>query len=371
MSLYELPRKIYFQRDIIDDLSDILAKEGISNILLITDGNIFKRWKGRIEKALGKVKWELFSDVFPEPQVSYVESVAKKFSGKGYDGIVAIGGGSVMDFAKSIAVKISDSSLDLSAINPFVPLNLSVKLIAVPTTSGTGSDVSFGVVLTDSEGKLALGNYDLVPFIDILDPSITPEDRGIILPTGVDAFVHSFESLASNTSTPFTDALAEKAIELIHENLSGALENEEKAKDAMHIAATMAGMAFSNSGTALAHALGHSFGSVFHITHGTSVGLFLLPSMKFNSQDEVTRRKYLSVARRLGFSSIDSLFDDIERLFTLVGQPVRVREIQIEREKYMGEIDHLAQLALRDSELAFNPVVVGEGDLKALFMENY
>jgi alcohol dehydrogenase class IV len=371
MSLYELPRKIYFQRDIFDDLSQILFGEGMNSVLVVTDNNIYAKWKERIEKAMDGLKWDIFSDVFPEPEIGYVESVASKFSGKGYDGIVAIGGGSVIDFAKSVAVKISDPDIDLNSINPFTPLKLKVKLVSVPTTSGTGSDVSFGIVLTDSEGKLALGNYDLVPYMDILDPSMTPNERGIIVPTGIDAFVHSFESIASNTSTPFTDALAEKAIELILKNLELAIKNEERAKDNMHLAATMAGMAFSNSGTALAHALGHSFGSVFHVTHGTSVGLFLIPSIRFNSREEETRKKYEAVARKISIDSLDSLIQEIERFFKRVGQPTKVRELNINREEYIKECDHLAKLALRDSELAFNPVVAGEDDLRTLFQENY
>ncbi|MEM0127115.1 MAG: iron-containing alcohol dehydrogenase family protein [Thermoplasmatales archaeon] len=371
MSLYQLPRKIYFQRDMVDSLSDILSREGLKKILVITDKNIFGRWGDRIRRSLGGIAWDSFSDVYPEPEIGYIESVADRFSSKNYDGIVAIGGGSVIDFAKSIAIKISDPQADLATINPFTQINLKVKIIAVPTTSGTGSDVSFGVVLTDKDGKLALGNYDLVPYADILDPSLTPEDEAIIVPTGIDAFVHSFESIASTTSTPFTDALAEKAIEMIRDNLQKAMKNEEEAKDAMHLAATMAGMAFSNSGTALAHALGHAFGATFHITHGTSVGLFLMPSMRLNHKDPLTANKYEKIAKRLGLTSFDNLLDDIKEFFKSVGQPVAVSDLNIDRDVYFRKIGFMIPLALRDSELAFNPVVVGEEDLRLIFQENY
>ncbi|MEM0141061.1 MAG: iron-containing alcohol dehydrogenase family protein [Thermoplasmatales archaeon] len=371
MSLYQFPRKIYFQRDIFDSISEILSNEGLKNILLITDRNIFRKWESRIRKSIGDIKWDVFSDVLPEPKIQYIEKTAERFSGNDYDGIIAMGGGSVIDFAKSIAIKLSDPSSDLAVINPFTPLNLKVKLIAVPTTSGTGSDVSFGVVLSDSSGKLALGNYDLVPYIDILDPSLTPEDKAIILPTGIDAFVHSFESIASNTSTSLTDALAEKAIEIIRGNLKRAMDSDEDAKDAMHLAATMAGMAFSNSGTALAHALGHSFGATFHVTHGTSVGLFLMPSMRFNNKDEATANKYKKLAGRLGFDSFDLLLEDISMFFKGVGQPTKVRDLNIDKETYSGKINQMVYLALRDSELAFNPVIAGEDDIKLIFEGNY
>ncbi|MEM0136093.1 MAG: iron-containing alcohol dehydrogenase, partial [Thermoplasmatales archaeon] len=225
--------------------------------------------------------------------------------------------------------------------------------------------------LSDPSGKLAMGNYELVPELDILDSSLTPTDRKIIVPTGIDAFVHSFEAIASNTATVLTDALAEKAIETIFLNLKGAIENDEHAKDMMHISATMAGMAFSNSGTASAHALGHSFGATFHVTHGTSVGLFLISSIKFNSQNTEAKDKYIRISKILGGSDLDSLITIIENFFRSVGQPYRVRDIGIDEQTYKSKIDQLTSLALRDSELAFNPVLAGEEDIKKIFVETY
>lgn len=371
MGLFQLPRKIYFQRDIFDSLGEILAKEGIRKILVVTDKNIQNLVGKRLEKAIGDIDREIFTDVLPEPTIQHIEKASSKIIGGEYDAIVAIGGGSVIDFAKAIAIKVSDSDADLRSINPFESLVLKTKLVAVPTTSGTGSDVSFGVVLTDEEGKLAMGNYNLVPEIDILDSSLTPLNKKVIVATGIDAFVHSFEALASNTSTIFTDALAERAIETIFHNLKKATENEETAKDLMHISATMAGIAFSNSGTASAHALGHSFGAAFHVTHGTSVGLFLIPTILFNSQDPVTRAKYLRVCKILNLSDIESLTKEIEKFFTDVGQPSHVRDLGIEEDKYNSKMQELVSLAMRDSELAFNPVIAGEEDLKKIFLENY
>lgn len=294
-----------------------------------------------------------------------------KLKGREYDAVIAIGGGSVIDFSKAMALIVSNPQADIGSISPFESLDLKTKLVAIPTTSGTGSDVSFGVVLSDDNGKLAMGNYELVPEIDILDPSLTPIDRNIIVPTGIDALVHSFEAIASNTSNVMTDALAERAIETIRFNLDGAIRNEEQAKDLMHIAATMAGLAFSNSGTASAHALGHSFGATFHVTHGTSVGLFLIPSIVFNSQDPETRRKYLRICKLFGVDDIDSLIGKIEEFFRKVGQPYRVRELGIEEQVYISKLEQLVALSMRDSELAFNPVLAGEEDLKKIFVNNY
>ncbi len=371
MSFYQFPRKIYFQRDIIDDLHTILEKNRISRVLIVTDKVVFGRFREKLLKGLSGIDYELFDNVEPEPSIDSIEDVFQNLGNRKFEAILAFGGGSVMDFAKSLAIKISYPEKKLDEVNPFEPLELKTILIAVPTTSGTGSDVSFGIVLTQGNRKLALGNFDLVPFIDILDPSLAPSNREIIVPTGIDALVHSFESIASNNSSPLTDALAEKSIELIFENLEGSISGKDESRDKMHLAATMAGLAFSNSGTALAHALGHSFGATFMITHGTSVGLFLVPAMKFNATDENTLKKYEKVGKMLGAKSFNDLIDEIYSLFDRVGQPKKVSQLNISRKIYESRLDQMISKAMSDSEIAFNPVIPGEEDIMRIFLENY
>ena len=160
-------------------------------------------------------------------------------------------------------------------------------------------------------------------------------------------------------------------IVIAHCEFPVSIRKDENAKDIMHISATMAGIAFSNSGTAAAHALGHSFGATFHVTHGTSVGLFLIPTIKYNSQDQQTREKYLRVSRILGAHDIESLIKVIKDFFTSVGQPIRVKDLGIDKGEYESKLENMVVLSLRDSELAFNPVLMGEEDLKKLILENY
>lgn len=370
MSIFQLPRKIFFQRDILEEISPILKDENISSILIITDSTV----RGLVEKKLSSIiknfKVTLFDGVKPEPDVDYVQEVSRSFSSK-FDAVMAIGGGSVIDFAKSILVKMSYPEKDLRDVNPFEKLEFKIKLIAVPTTSGTGSDASFAIVLTDGGRKIGLANYNLVPEIVILDSSITPDAKGILAATGVDALVHAFEAISSNTSTIFTDALAEMAIETIVNNIEASIEGKEVSRDMMHLSATMAGMAFSNSGTALAHALGHSFGSTFHITHGISVGLFLTHTIEFNSQDEVTRKKYMRICTRLGYSDIPALVEGILGLYRRIGQPIMIRELGIKEEDYTSRLDEMVTKAMMDSEIAFNPVIAGEEDLRKIFIDAY
>jgi len=371
MPVFTFPRKIYFQRDIIDDLPGIIAEENIKRALIVTDKIIYSIFSKKIENFKKSLEISVFSDVNPEPKIDEVEEAYKKLMNFDPDAIIAMGGGSVIDFAKALAVKFSYPEKDLSLLNPFERIDLKTKIIAIPTTSGTGSDVSFGVVLTQSSRKIALGNYDLVPYIDVLDSSLTPSKKEIIRSTGVDALVHAFEAICANTSNILTDALAEKAIITIFDNLPGAINNKEDAKENMHIAATMAGMAFSNSGTALAHALGHSLGAVFHITHGTSVGIFLPLTIEFNSKDDKTREKYNKISRMLGLNSFNDLIIYIEKFYREIGQPIHVKDLGIKKDEYMERLDMLVNNALQDSELAFNPVVVGEEDLRFLFTKAY
>ncbi len=371
MSLFTFPRKIYFQRDQTEDISEILANEHIRKALVVTDQNIYRLFKNKIEKMFENIEYEIFAEVMPEPSVDSIEEAFKKYYKFNPDFIVAIGGGSVIDFAKSMAIKFSYPDKDLREINPFEQLVLQVKLMAIPTTSGTGSDATFAVVLTDHERKLALGNYELVPEIDILDSSLTPLNKSVISVTGIDAFVHSFEAISSNTATILTDALAEKAIETIFQNLNSAMDNNEEAKDLVHLSATMAGMAFSNSGTGLAHALGHSFGATFHIVHGTSVGIFLPYVIEFNSQDEKVLKKYLKVAKLQNCENIAEFTAKIKQFYKGVGQQYTVKQLGIEKDRYFSSIDTMVEKSLEDSELAFNPVVVGEEDLKSIYKKAY
>ncbi len=370
MPFYQFPRKILFQRDILNDIDQTLKDENINRILIVTDKIVRKLVENKISSLSKNFSVRVFDDVEVEPSVSKIEEASKTFN-KEIDAIMAIGGGSVIDFAKSLRIKITYPEKDLRDVNPFEKLDFKIKMIAVPTTSGTGSDVSFGIVLSDEDRKLALANYNVVPDIVILDSSITPNVKKIVSSTGVDALVHSFEAIASNTSSVLTDALAERAIENIFNNIEKSIDGNEDAKDLMHISATMAGIAFSNSGTALAHALGHSFGSTFHVTHGVSVGLFLTHTIEFNSNDEATRRKYERIAKRLNYEDIQSLIEGIMKLFRRIGQPVQIRELGIKREEYNLKIDEMVKKALMDSEIAFNPVIAGEEDLRKIFLNAY
>ena len=156
MTIFTFPRKIYYQRDIIDTLSSILENENSKNIILVTDKNIMKIYGGKIIESIKGKNLIIIDEVIPEPSIENIENSFQKFKNFIPDTIIALGGGSVIDYSKSIAIKYSNYNYDLRNVNPFEPMKINVKLIAIPTTSGTGSDVSFGIVLTDNNKKIAM-----------------------------------------------------------------------------------------------------------------------------------------------------------------------------------------------------------------------
>jgi len=366
MPLITFPRKLVVQRDFLESLGDFLINEGLTKVLLISDKNVYAIQVERIKKGLEGIETQLFVDVSPEPTIEAIEDAFEKLRNLNVDGIVAFGGGSVIDFAKSVAVKLSDPAKNLREISPFEYIKLRFPLIAIPTT-GSGSDASFATVLTDGTRKFPTGNYSLVPMFDILDSSVFAENSDLIRNTGVDAIVTAIEAVVSNTSNIMTDAIAEKSLPILFENLEMTMKGNKDNVDDVQLAMTMAGIAFSNSGSGLVHCLGHSFGSTFHIAHGKSVGIFLPYVIEFLSSDATTRSKYEYLASLISKGNSKSLIDLLKEFYKKIGQPLTVRDAGITKKDYEERMGELVEKAMEDSELAFNPIFVSNEDMKNLF----
>ncbi len=366
MVVFSFPRKIIIQSGILNDLSEILDKENIDNALVVSDNFLYNL----LGKKLKLEKFSVFKNVKPEPSVDDIEKAFYDLKEKNFDAIIAMGGGSVIDFSKSLALKFSYPDYNLRELNPFENIKLKIKLITIPTTF-SGSDVSFAVVLSDKDRKLPMGNYSLVPLIDIVDPEIMPRNVDLIRSTGVDAFVTAIEAIVSNTSSILSDALAEKSIKIVYDNIRDAMNNNDNARENLTIASIMAGLAFSNSGSGLVHCLGHSFGSTFHIMHGTSVGLFLPYVIEFNSKHEETREKYERIARILDIKDVNELVEKIFEFFREIKQPIRIKDLNIEEKVYLEKLDEMVEKAAMDSELAFNPFFVSMDDIREIFIRAF
>ena len=383
MPILSLPRILFFGIDSLDEFSEQLALMNFKRVMIVTDKII--RDLGLLDNLLGKIRdkveaIEVFDEVEPEPSFEVVDrgkEIADSFQPQL---IIALGGGSVIDTAKGIWVKYENPDFNLEELSPFVWLNLGRKaqLIAIPTTSGTGSEVTLGVVLTKKgeSKKIAVGSYEVVPFYSIVDPIFAKSmPSKLTAITGIDALSHVMESYVAINANPFTDALGEKAFQLIYTWLPRAYKNgnDMEAREKMHIAATMAGMAFSNSGLGIAHGLAHAFGPVFKVPHGFAVGLFVPYVMVFNAErNPEVKIKYGVLAKVIGVSgfSADELFDglmeEVIRLYESVEAPKTLSDLEINEDEFRSKMDSIVANAYEDPEIAFNPVPVTPEDLKLI-----
>jgi alcohol dehydrogenase class IV len=278
------------------------------------------------------------------------------------DWIVGLGGGSCLDAAKGIWVLYERPDLTPDGINPIERLGLRQKarMIAIPTTSGTGSEATWGIVLTDEadQRKLGLGSRENLPDMAFVDPLLTANlPPRLTADTGLDALTHAIEGYTSSWANDFCDGPCLKAAELVFRYLPRAYADgsDAEAREKMHNAATLAGMGFGNSMVALAHSLGHSLGGVFHTPHGRAVGLFLPYTIEFIARGPTMMpTRYGDFARLLGLPAetegegAGSLVEAIRQLMREVEQPMTLQDLPLNREELEASIEALATNAELD-----------------------
>ena len=379
------PRRIILGEPAGDALKGILQLHKAKRVLVVSDPVISRLgfYKEILEALRGEFEIEEFTEVEAEPSIETAVRAGEKAKGK--DVVVAIGGGSVIDVAKTASVLAKRPGLNIEDIAPFNPLGIELEkpiLIAIPTTSGTGSDASYGIVLSKTEPgvgkvKVAVGSYEVIPYATILDHRIPASAPGRVKAGAIaDALSHALEALASTNSNPFSDALAEKAIALILTSAPKAVkEDDEEAWQNLHAAATMAGMAFSNSGLGLAHAIAHPLGALLGLHHGTTVGIVMLGVLEVYMRDPQVSAKYDRIKRLLervyDLPERPSLLDHITRLYGEIGQPTRFRELGIDREKYIEAAAKAPELAYHDPDIAFSPVIPSTEEIREILEKLY
>ena len=373
MKTFEMRTAIHFGENALGRLKEIPYKR----ILIITDPFIAK--SSMIDliteplQSAGK-EYDLFSDVVPDAQVDKIAEGVKKFLAYQPDAVVAVGGGSAIDSSKAIrefALKI----------NPYG----KVGLIAVPTTSGTGSEVTSFAVVNDTAAKI---KYPLISDSLTADEAILDAELVRCVPpsvtadTGMDTFTHALESYVSINHNEFSAALAEKAIEicgvfLLRAYLDG---NDMHARRKMHVASCLAGLSFNTAGLGITHSMAHQLGAVFHVPHGRANAMLLPYVVEFNadinkksrSQKEYLPavKRYSNIAHILGLSSynkvmsVNSLVNWIQFMLKEMDIPMTISEMgTITPDKYFGAIDRMAEAALRDSCTPANPRVPTKEDI--------
>jgi alcohol dehydrogenase class IV len=376
--------EIVFGPDALDHLTQITGQRAfiVTDAMLVKLG-LAQRVQEKLEVA--GIASELFSAVEAEPAIATIQRGAAAMTVYQPDWVVGLGGGSALDAAKAMWILYENPQINILAVNPLEPLCLrqKAKMIAISTTSGTGAEVTWGIVLTDPEDqrKVAVGSPENTPDIAIVDPSLAASmPPRLTADTGMDALTHAIEGYTSTWNNDFADGLCLKAIQLIFEYLPRAVDDgtDAEAREKMHNAAAIAGLGFINSMCSLAHALGHSLGAVYNLPHGRTVGLFLPYTVQFNSRGGGEQSRYRDIAAFLGLpaatsqQSAESLVQAIRRLAMTIGQPLSIRQAaEISPAELEESLDKLVENAESDTQIITVLRSTSSEDIRNLFLYAY
>jgi acetaldehyde dehydrogenase/alcohol dehydrogenase len=380
---FRVPSDTYFNAGALENLRQLEARQ----VVIVTDAELERRGVAdQVRSHLGNAGVRVFSEVVPEPPESVIQAGVEVLERVRPDLIVAVGGGSVLDAAKAMRLFHEHPRLTLRELAlPFLDARKRVaeypqiahrvRLVAVPTTAGTGSEVSPASVVTSGGRKVTLVDYSLVPEMAIIDPLLTasmpPE---VTADTGVDALTHALEAAVSIFASPYTDAFCVQAARLIFEALPRAWANgsDLEARTAMANAATMAGLAFSNAFLGVNHALAHAVGARFGIPHGRANAVFLPHVMRYNASlptkfmpapgyssyvapDKYAQLGWVIFGGRADEERRRRLFAKVEELLTGLRMPRTLRDAGVSEESFSTALPELARAAFTDPSLRTNP----------------
>ena len=407
MQWFKVPEKIYFEAGSIAYLEKM---PDIEKAFIVTDQSMIKL--GYIDKILyhlrAREKYvhsEIFADVEPDPSFETIKRGVAAMQSFQPDVIIAIGGGSPIDAAKGMWLFYEHPDADVEGLKlkfmdirkrtyKFPKLGGKAKMVAIPTTSGTGSEVTSFAVITDKEKnkKYPLADYELTPDVAIIDPDLVMTlPKSITADTGMDVLTHALEAYVSVMASDYTDGLAEKSIELVFENLKQAYEHgdDRYAREKMHNASTIAGMAFTNAFLGLNHSIAHKIGGEFHLPHGRTNAILLPYVIKYNATKPtkfvsfpkyefyIAAQKYATVAKRLGLKAetteegVDSLVEAVRNLNESLNIPKSFKEAGIDEKEFMAKVDLLADRAFEDQCTTANPRVPLVEEIKQILIDSY
>ncbi len=379
---YFVAPQVVFGQDALSHLAQLKGKLAF----IVTDKNIVKL--GIVDKVKEQLSQAgigatVFDEVEPDPSLQTVEKGVALMNSCAPDLVVAVGGGSVMDAAKAMRVQYERPDIRPEEINPFISdlgLGRKCKLVCISTTSGTGAEATFAIVLTDTtdQRKLSLINREIVPDIAIVDPELA---RGmppqITADTGMDVLTHAVEGFICTWKNDFTDGLCLKALQLVFQYLPRAVRdgNDMEAREKMHNAACIAGIGFINALTAMAHAAGHSWGALFHIPHGRAVGLFLPYTIEFigEAREELWSEIAYAIKLRVpeGERAGKVLVQAIRELARNINQPLNIKETGIPSESFQKAIPKLIDNVMADGSLIVSPRIPDATEAEKFFQYAY
>ena len=322
------------------------------------------------------LKYELYSDIKPNPTIENVLSGVKAFKASGADYLVAVGGGSSMDTAKAIGIIVANPEFaDVRSLEGVAPTkNPCVPIIAVPTTAGTAAEVTINYVITDVEKQRKFVCVDVhdIPVVAIIDPDMMSSmPKGLTAATGMDALTHAIEGYITLGAWEMTDMFHLKAIEIISRSLRAAVAGEKEGREGMALGQYVAGMGFSNVGLGIVHSMAHTLGAKYDTPHGVANAILLPTVMEYNAP--ATGEKYREIARAMGVKGVDEMsveeyrkaaVDAVKQLSADVGIPADLKAI-VKKE----DLDFLAESAYADACRPGNPRETSISDIRELFVK--
>ena len=400
----------YFGPGARKELPGVIARLGFKKAMIVTD-------KGLIQYGVAKmvsdvldeagIPYEIYSEVKPNPTVTNVQMGVEAFKKSGADCLVAIGGGSAMDAAKIMWVLYEHPQADFmdmamrfsdirKRIYKFPKMGEKAYFVAIPTSAGTGSEVTPFAVITDEKSgvKYPLADYELLPNMAIVDTDFhMSAPKGLTAASGVDAVTHALEAYASIMATDYTDGLALRALKIIFEYLPKAYDNgasDVVAREKMANAATMAGMAFANAFLGVCHSMAHKLGAFYHLPHGVANALMINEVLRFNAVEAPTRMgsfsqydhphtlaRYAEVASYLGLKGetdaqkLQSLINAINELKERVGIKRTIKDYGVDEAQFLENLDQMVEQAFDDQCTGANPRYPLMSEIKAMYLNAY
>lgn len=411
MLWFRAPEKVYIKRGCLpvalEELKNVMNKK---RVFIVTDTFLYENGYTKVvtdKLDEMQIAHETFFNVAPDPDLASAKEGAKLINAFKPDCIIAVGGGSAMDAAKIMWVMYEHPELDFmdmamrfmdirKRIYTFPKMGEKAYFIAVPTSAGTGSEVTPFAVITDDETgiKYPIADYELLPKMAIVDANMMMNaPKGLTSATGIDAATHALEAYASMMATEYTDGLAKEALKNIFEYLPRAYENganDPEAREKMANAATMAGMAFANAFLGLCHSMAHKLGAYHHIPHGIANALLLDEIIRFNAKEVPTKmgtfpqydhphtlRRYAEIAESLNLGGnndeekLEKLIRKIDELKEKIGIKKTIKEYGIEEEKFLATLDEMSEMAFDDQCTGSNPRYPLISEIKEMYLKAY
>ncbi|MEG2813463.1 MAG: iron-containing alcohol dehydrogenase [Oscillospiraceae bacterium] len=373
MSRFTLPRDLYHGKGAIDSLKTLKGKKAI----VVVGGGSMKRF-GFLDKVVANLKEagmevELFEGVEPDPSVETVMKGAAAMTKFQPDWIVSIGGGSPIDAAKAMWAFYEYPEVtfeDLCIPFNFPELRTKAKFCAIPSTSGTATEVTSFAVITDyAKGvKYPLADFNITPDVAIVDPDLAETmPKKLTAHTGMDAITHAIEAYVSTLNCDYTDPLALHAIKMVSENLINSFNGDMDARAKMHNAQCLAGMAFSNALLGIVHSMAHKTGAAYsggHIVHGCANAMYLPFVIKYNAKNETAAKRYAVIAEFLKLKGdtteelVDALIAHINNMNKQLDIPTCIKDYEggiIDEKEFMDKLTKVSELAVGDACTGSNP----------------